>query len=140
MIYLVYIFLFRFLPFGENSVVTGLRDILLKFRFNIFVQHFGSMFLAWYFTFFDFCLCNFRLGVSSREFVRKNRGIAYVRKGLLDILKSKVWRNSYFEEFLLVDTYCIYVFLFRFNASRKKLFVSCDYCFLFICLPDSHGT
>ena len=154
--------------------------------YNVFIV---NLFLIWSFTLFDICLRSPKLDVSSWEFVWKGWGAVHVRKGFFDMLKKQMWQNSYYKEFLLFATYCIYaVFLdlilqyFNilvpkryFTAQKMKffikdffrkcvqirsflriwsyllkkswmqnfnfcaVFVSCDYCFLFVCLSDSHG-
>ena len=63
-------------------------------------------------------------------------GAVHVRKSVLDMLKSQMWRNSQFKDLLLADAYCLYDFLFKFGTSPKnmKLFVIFYYCFcLFVC-------
>ena len=58
------------------------------------------------FTLFDISLSNIKLDASSWEFSWKHRGAVHVGKSLLGMLKSQV--N---EEFLPVNSYCIYVVL-----------------------------
>ena len=65
----------------------------------------------------------------------EDRVAVHVKKDF-DMLKSQMWRNSYFGKILLADLlYTVYKYcLFRFDASRKDLFVSCHHHVLFICL------
>ena len=42
-----------------------------------------------------------------------NMEAPHVKKRFLYMQRNQMWRNSQFEEFLLVDTYCIYAVLFN---------------------------
>ena len=59
-----------------------------------------------------------------------------VRKDFLGMLKSQMWGNSWLAEFLLADLiHAVFIYcLFRIDASPKRLFVSCHYHVLFVCL------
>ena len=63
----------------------------------------------------------------------EDRVAVHVRE---DMLKSQMWRNSCIGEFLLAKlVHTVYTCcFFRFDASLKKLFVSCNYHVLFACL------
>ena len=37
-------------------------------------------------------------------------GAVHVKKSFLDMLKSQMWQNCWFQELLLEDAYCIYAF------------------------------
>ena len=81
------------------------------------------------------CLCN---NVSLISVL----GNLYERIGELYIsgkASLTCWRAKYGETAsltILANLYILYMLLlfFRFQASPKKLFVSCDYCLLFVCL------
>ena len=56
-----------------------------------------------------------------------------MRKDFLGMLKSQIWRKSYFREFLFANLlHTVYMLIFRFDTSPKKLLVSCDYHVLFV--------
>ena len=65
----------------------------------------------------------------------EDRVAVHVKKDF-DMLKSQMWRNSYFGKILLADLlYIVYKYcFFRFDASRKDLFVNCHRHVLFISL------
>ena len=44
--------------------------------------------------YFDFCLCNLKLDVSSQEFLCYDGGVAHVGKGFINILNSRVWKTA----------------------------------------------
>ena len=69
----------------------------------------------------------------------------HVRKGFRDMLKSQMWRNSCFGEFLLVDTYFVlYCFLDEYKCQETHFcklglfFFVCFFVCLFVCLSASH--
>ena len=61
----------------------------LGYIYNNFIL---ILFLIWFFTLFNICLCNFKLDVSSLEIVWE--GAVHARNGLLDMQKSQMWQNS----------------------------------------------
>ena len=54
-------------------------------------------------------------------------------------LKRQAWRNSYNLRNFYKSIHVACMLFFRFNTSAKKLFVNCEYYFLFACLLDSYG-
>ena len=94
------------------------------------------------FTLCNICFCDLNPCVGSWVFVVWENGEAvHVRKGFRDMLKSQMWGNSCFGEFLLVDTYFIlYCFLDEYKCQEThfcKLGLFFFVC-LFVCLSASH--
>ena len=78
----------------------------------------------------------------------------HVRKDFFDMLKSQMWQNRwsgasvlgdfvhtvyiyryiYIYIYIYIYTYIYLFVLFRFDTSPEKLFVSCHYHALFVCL------
>ena len=67
-----------------------------------------NLFLVQYFTLPGTCLHNFKVDVTSWEFVWKDGGAAHFRKDFFDVLKNQMWQKQLVEEFVLLDTYYKY--------------------------------
>ena len=63
-------------------------DMYSGYIYNDFIL---GLFVTWCFTLFDFCLCNFKLGVGSREFLWEDWRALHARKDFLYMLKIQVW-------------------------------------------------
>ena len=88
-----------------------------SFIFNLFLPFF--YFLCHLFVFIRFTLVLGHLCGRIEELYMS--GITNV----LDMLKSQMWRNSYFEESLLADlAHAVFIYaIFRFDANPKKPFL-----------------
>ena len=87
------------------------------------------------FTLCNIYFCNLNPCVGSWvSVVWENWEAVHARKGFRDMLKSQMWRNSCFGEFLLVDTYFIlYCFLDEYKCQETH-FCKLGLFFLFVCL------
>ena len=95
---------------------------------------------AWYFTLLTFVYVIISLALVLGNFCGRMRELYMSGKDSLACWRANFKEpNSWFKDFLLVDTHFIFAILFKFNTNSKKLFICCDYCFLFVCFSDSYG-